>query len=108
MVFQNISNYLIWRWRFRKLHLKEQIEIEIANTLIIETLENFKEKTQWMEKKIHNRSPLDRDILSLRKHIQDIDRIVRLLRLRRFQMKNEIKKLKSFTKILDSTPFHER
>lgn len=106
LFLQNIAKFLLWKWRFRKLNVKGQIDLEIANALIVETLKEFKIKTIKMEHVIDHRSPLSKDIDAIHNYITEINRMIRILRLKRHEMRAEIKKLKKVCNILNSTPYH--
>lgn len=106
MFLQNITKFLLWEWRYRKLDVKHQMDIEIANTLIVDTLKEFKRKTIKMENSINQRSPLSQDIEAIQQYIKEINRIIQILKLRKYRMKSEIKRLKKVCNILNSAPYN--
>ena len=101
-IFNNhIESHLFWGLFRLKHNMKTQIDLEMANTLFIDELKEFRIKSQKIEQQINPRTVFSQDITTLQDYVSDIGRLIKILKMKRQVIKKEINEFKQFTSLLE-------
>jgi len=99
LVFFNLSPYFWWDYYNNKNDLRRDLALALTQIEFLNLLEEFNIQSQIVESHINNTSQLSQDIELLEEYKMKIKKFSKILRIRKYSLKKQIKELKMLAKL---------